>query len=97
MLIANVTEKFDGKIMMGEHVHQTSLMLQEDFTKVQISADSDTVVENSTVDIECGVKGGSPKPYVTFLLMHDKGLFRYSLTNYGILYYYDLFNESHAV
>ena len=78
MLITNVTEKFDGKLMMGEHVHQTSLMLQEDFTNVQISADSDTVVENSTINIECSLEGGYPKPNVTFLLFHNKGLFRNS-------------------
>ena len=76
MLITNVTEKFDGKLMMGEHVSQANVMLQKDFTNLQISADTVSVIENTTMDIECSLEGGSPKPEVTFLLMDNKGLFR---------------------
>ena len=78
MMIINVTEEFEGKLMMGEHVSQANVMLQKEFTNLQISADTVSVIENSTVDIECSFEGGSPKPDVTFLLMDNKGLFRNS-------------------
>ena len=68
-MISNVTEKFEGKLMMGEHVKQTSLQLHKNFTNLQVSANLDSVIENSTVEIECSLEGGYPTPYFTFILI----------------------------
>ena len=60
---------------MGGQVKKTSLELQKNFTELQITADTSSVIENSTLEIECRLKGGYPTPHVTFIL-EDKGLFR---------------------
>lgn len=63
--------------MMGGHVKQTSLELHTQFTNLAITADTVAVIENTSLEIECSLEGGYPKPLVTFLL-EDKGQFKNS-------------------
>ena len=55
--------------MMGGHVRQTSLELHKNFTNLQVSVNSDSVLENSTLEIECSFEGGYPTPQIIFMLI----------------------------